>query len=224
MKKQIHNLIILDESGSMQSIRSEIIAGFNELVQNIDNQSKLFPDQEHFVSFITFNTNGIKTRLFKQAANSMDSLTEESFTPDAMTPLFDAIGFTVNKLKSELKEDAPTNVLVTILTDGMENASVEFNGKQIKELINELKSKNWTFTYIGTDHNVEVVATSISISNVMSFTKSAMGVKKMFAQENNSRVQYFARLDNGEDVSENYFAHINLKDTESSADFKTSNP
>lgn len=56
----VHNLIILDESGSMQSIKSTIITGFNELVQTIQGIEKQFPEQEHTISFLTFNGLGQK--------------------------------------------------------------------------------------------------------------------------------------------------------------------
>ena len=53
-KHQVHNLIILDESGSMQSIKSFIINGFNELVQSIKGIQKQFPEQEHYISIVSF--------------------------------------------------------------------------------------------------------------------------------------------------------------------------
>ena len=59
-KHQVHNLIILDESGSMESIKSSIIQGFNEIVQTIKGIEKEFPEQEHFISLVTFNGLGQK--------------------------------------------------------------------------------------------------------------------------------------------------------------------
>lgn len=47
-KHQVHNLIILDESGSMSSIEKTIMNGFNELVQTIQGIESQFPNQEHF--------------------------------------------------------------------------------------------------------------------------------------------------------------------------------
>ena len=52
-KHQVHNLIILDESGSMESIKKTIIQGFNEIVQTVKGIEKEFPEQEHFImSFV----------------------------------------------------------------------------------------------------------------------------------------------------------------------------
>ena len=48
-KHQVHNLIILDESGSMESIKSTIISGFNELVQSIKGIQEQFPEQEQLL-------------------------------------------------------------------------------------------------------------------------------------------------------------------------------
>lgn len=72
-----------------------------------------------------------------------------------MTPLYDAIGFSVSKLKQELASKTNYNVLVTILTDGAENNSKEYTRETIKKMSDELSEDNWTFTYIGTDHDVE---------------------------------------------------------------------
>ncbi|GAB1370153.1 hypothetical protein MASR1M45_02110 [Candidatus Kapaibacterium sp.] len=60
-KHQVHNLIILDESGSMESIKKNIIQGFNELVQTIQGIEKQFPEQQHYITFVSFN--GLEQKL-----------------------------------------------------------------------------------------------------------------------------------------------------------------
>ena len=45
MKARIHNLIILDESGSMESIKRAAIYGMNETVQSIRDAKKKHDDQ-----------------------------------------------------------------------------------------------------------------------------------------------------------------------------------
>jgi hypothetical protein len=64
--RTVNNLIILDESGSMEAIKRATIIGFNEVVQTIKGVEKRFPEQEHFVSLVTFNGLGIKTKLFNR--------------------------------------------------------------------------------------------------------------------------------------------------------------
>ena len=52
----IHNLLILDESGSMQSIYQQALTGANETIQSIRSAQAKYPDQDHRFTFVTFNT------------------------------------------------------------------------------------------------------------------------------------------------------------------------
>lgn len=205
-KHQVHNFIILDESGSMESIKSSIISGFNELVQTIRGAEKQFPEQEHFISFVSFNSMGTKLLHFIDPAGKLNQINDKNYNPNALTPLYDAMGFAINKLKQYLKGQTDYNVLVTVLTDGAENDSREFSGKDIKNLIDELKQNRWTFTYIGTDHDVEKAATSLSINNILVFKKSEAGIREAFMQEKKSRIKYCLNLEqNRNAVIEDYF-------------------
>lgn len=206
MKKNIiHNLIILDESGSMESFKSQIISGFNETVQTIKGSQKLFPEQEHFVSLVTFNSLRQNLIHFIDPVDKLDQIDDEKYQPNATTPLFDAIGFAVNKLKQVVANQLEANVLVTIMTDGEENASREFSGNDIKKLIEELKQQKWTFTYIGTDHDVDQIAINLSITNTLIFDKNEKGIKDMFAKQNKSREAYYKKVQNKQDTQDNFF-------------------
>lgn len=203
--KKIHNLIILDESGSMQTIKKPTISGFNEVVQTIKGAKSKYPEQEHFISLFTFNSNGIKTKLFMVPVAELEELDEKIYQPNFMTPLFDAIGISVTKLKYNLTEEENVNVLVTILTDGYENASKEYTGKQVKSQIEKLRGEGWTFTYIGANHDVEQVAMSISITNTLKFESNDAGTNNMWAKERSSRMNYLRKLSLNEDAQDNYF-------------------
>ena len=61
MKTRIFNLIILDESGSMQSIKTAALNGMNETLQSISNAQKKHEDQEHVVTLVSFNSDAVKT-------------------------------------------------------------------------------------------------------------------------------------------------------------------
>lgn len=212
-KHQVHNLIILDESGSMEAIKKTIIEGFNELVQTIKGIEQKFPDQEHYISFISFNGLGIKEHHFNEKASKMGMIDQSNYNPDANTPLFDAMGFSINKLKNVLKDQTNYNVLVTILTDGEENASMEFSGKAIKNLIEELKQNKWTFTYIGTDHDIEKIANEISIVNILSFKKTERDIESMFLEEGVRRYKYNRKIQANEDTVSNYFEDTESEDS-----------
>ena len=87
------------------------------------------------------------------------------------------MGMSLNALRPKVAEE--DRVLVTIVTDGYENASREYNGKAIKVLVDELKDKGWVFAYIGANQDVEKVAATISITNTMTFQTTSHGTKRM---------------------------------------------
>ena len=206
-KHTVHNLIILDESGSMNSIKHQIISGFNELVQTIKGVAEEYPEQEHYITFISFNTLGTSTHLDGQRVKELEEINGEKYQPRASTPLFDAMGFGINKLRAKSKGvEANTNVLVTVLTDGLENASREYNKAAIKSLVEEMEAQRWTFTYIGTDHDVERFADSLSIKNTMSFDKSFSGIQSMFRIERASRGRYSQKIRENKDTKSDYYS------------------
>lgn len=188
--RQVHNLILLDESGSMQSISNAIIQGFNEVVQTIKGVAEKYPEQEHRVSFISFNGLGQTVHHFLEPIEKLEEINAENYNPNSMTPLYDAIGFSVEKIRQALQSEKEYNVLVTIMTDGAENASKEYTSTTIKQLVEELEQVGWTFTYIGTDHDVVYSAEKISIRNTMSFVRNKEGIKDMFSKERDARERY----------------------------------
>lgn len=210
-KHQVHNLIILDESGSMEPIKKTIIQGFNEIVQTVKGIENQFPEQEHFISLVTFNGFGNKILHFIDPASKLEQIDEKRYKPDSMTPLYDAMGFSFTKLRKVLENQTDYNVLVTILTDGEENASKEYTGIAIKKLIEELQLNRWTFTYIGTDHDVEKFVASISITNTIHFQKNEADMKLMFAKENSSRANYSQKIRDKKDTSNDFYNDEDLK-------------
>ena len=48
--RTVHNLIIFDESGSMEATKAATVQGFNEMVQTIKGFESQFPEQKHFIS------------------------------------------------------------------------------------------------------------------------------------------------------------------------------
>ena len=176
MKTRIFNLIIIDESGSMCSIKKEAIDSVNETIQTIRSAQKKHEGQEHFVSLVTFNDD-VKTVYDCVNVDDVKELDAETYRPDCCTALYDAMGVSLNALCKNVAGN--DNVLVTIVTDGYENASREYNGRSIKALVDELKAKGWVFAYIGANQDVEKVAASMSITNTMCFDTTSEGTVAM---------------------------------------------
>ena len=170
----------------------QAVSGLNETFQTIRNAQKEHKEQQHFISFVTFNSAKIKTVMNRQAVSSDKKLKWTDYNPDDCTPLFDAMGRSLNELKGHVGEEDV--VLVTIITDGYENASREYSGRDIKNLVAQLKEKGWVFAYIGTNQDVDAVADDMGIRSRMHYEYSDLGASEMFRTESRSKREFFARL------------------------------
>ena len=194
MKTRIFNLIIIDESGSMQSIKKQAIDSVNETIQTIRSAQTKYENQKHYVSLITFNDD-VKTVYDCVSVSEVKELTSENYHPDCCTALYDAMGLSVNALRKKVAEI--DKVLVTVVTDGYENASKEYSGKAIKALVDELKANGWVFAYIGANQDVEAVAASISITNTLNFEATCAGTTVMSKKLRSSRSHWFDKIARG---------------------------
>lgn len=190
--QKIYNLIIIDESGSMQTIEKQAVSGLNETFQTILKAQKEHEEQQHYISFVTFNSKAIMTVFDRQTVNPSEKIEWSDYNPNDWTPLFDAMGESINKLKRHVKDKDV--VLVTIITDGYENASRKYSGKDIKNLVAELKKKGWLFVYIGTNQDVDAVADDMGIRSRMNYEFSDRGASDMFMAERNSKQAFFERI------------------------------
>ncbi len=192
MKTRVFNLIILDESGSMSCIERQALTGVNETLQTIRRAQEKYPEQEQYVTFVPFQTGSIKfVRDCEPIANVQD-LKDNDYNPGTCTPLYDAIGLSVNHLKKNVAEN--DSVLVTIITDGYENDSREFNSRDISRMVEEMKSKGWLFTYIGANQDAIEVAKTMNIHNAMNFVQDVEGTRQMFKKESKSRERFMDQI------------------------------
>jgi len=186
---RVHNLIIVDESGSMECIRKQAFTGMNETLQTVRKMQEKYPDIEQKVTLITFDSDHTKWHYDDVTASKTKDLNWKAYRPCAATPLYDAIGKGVSKVNAQVNDGE--NVLVTIITDGEENSSEEWTLKMVRRLIEKLKKQNWTFTLIGTDNlDVETMAHSFAIDEHLEFQQDEAGTKAMFARERRSRERY----------------------------------
>lgn len=194
-KTRVYNIIILDKSGSMNSIRKEAIDGCNETIGSIRAAQKRHHDtQEHYISLAAFCGCGIDMIYDKTPIDEAEELTWDKYSPCCMTPLFDAIGNTVKHMETYTKsiaEFVDTAVLVTIITDGYENASREWNASGIKKLIEACKQEGWMFSFIGAGEDVVKTAAHISITNTVQWEQTSEGTKDIFDNENKARDRFF---------------------------------
>ena len=197
-KTRVYNIIILDKSGSMNSIRKEAIDGCNETIGSIRAAQKRHHDtQEHYISLAAFCECGIDMIYDKTPIDEAETLTWEKYSPCCMTPLFDAIGNTVKRMETytkSIEKFVETSVLVTIITDGYENASKEWNSLEVKKLIEACKEQGWMFSFIGASEDIVNVATHISITNTVLWEQTSKGTEKIFENENLARDRFYDKM------------------------------
>ena len=193
---KIFNLIILDESGSMQPIREQALVGANKTIQSIRVAQQESPDDNQMITFVTFDSGGGRPDVRKlidcRKIDEVQDLTWDQYTPHGCTPLYDAIGFSVKDLQPKVGEG--DHVLVTIITDGYENDSRVYNAASVKEMIETLSKRGWVFTFIGANQNSEQAAKGLGIRSAMDFLASAEGSAMMWDKMNSSRRAYYKKV------------------------------
>lgn len=176
----IYNVIILDESGSMSSIYKETLTSMNEVLSGIRKNQEEFPEQRHYVTIVTFEGSGIdgvKTRRDRVPIGAVEPFAEKDYRPGGCTPLYDAMGKTLNEMEGLVLSD--DKVFATVITDGMENSSREYSGKIIKNMVKRLRKKGWVIAYIGANQDAIEVARKMNISSALNYDASSKGLKEM---------------------------------------------
>jgi len=171
MKREI--IMIIDRSGSMSSMASDVRGGFDSFIDEHRNENV-----EAGFTLVQFDDQ-YQVDYEGVPINSEISL---DFTPRGMTALHDAIGKTIisqgERFAKMSEADRPEKVLVIIQTDGIENASKEYTADRIKDLIEQqTRDYNWEFMYLGANQDAIVEARKFGIAAGSSLT---YGGDKMF--------------------------------------------
>ena len=150
----VHVSLVLDRTGSMASIRSDAIGGYNAYIDELKKSG----DSVRFTRTM-FDSQSVDVVHDGIEIGQVPHLTEESYQPRAMTPLYDAIMMAVRSLEPKVGPD--DSVILAVLTDGLENASKRYTLSDVKECITAKQNEGWTFAYLGADQDAWVVGESI---------------------------------------------------------------
>lgn len=202
----VYNLIIVDASGSMSSIYAQALAGINETIKTIKNVRGNDPHVGQRLTLLSFADGGVELQyIYKnESITNVHPISKRDYQLRGMTALYDAIGESVTELRKKVGMN--DKALVTIITDGLENDSRTWNGAKIQQLINELRTQGWVFTYIGANQDVEAEAKKMGVVNSMKFEATIEGTMEMFERESFSRKRWYERVRRGEEnLEEGYF-------------------
>ncbi len=175
-----HITAILDRSGSMESIRDDIIGGFNAFLREQKETAGMAT-----LTLVQFDTGApyevIHSFTLIQAVRS---LTDKTYVPRGGTPLLDAVGQGINELDATLarmpETERPSRVVFVIVTDGMENASREFSREQVAQMIAQKQEvAGWNFLFLSADlaavHEAE--AMNVRFNQSLGFDRTAEGTR-----------------------------------------------
>lgn len=199
--KETYYLLIVDSSTSMSKLTDSTINGVNEQVDTIKSLEKEFPDQKYYMSFIHFNSK-ITIEYTNRESSSLEHISRNNYNCSGTTALLDAIGVGVKNLNDKISEkvkNGEASAVVVIITDGEENASVEYTGNSVKSLIKELQDTNrWTFTFIGS--NIDSIATAgrygINVNNVIQFSSDVTSNVRVYGSMAKSMKLRASSIDN----------------------------
>lgn len=189
----VYNLIILDESGSMSGVIGQTITGCNEALNGIRVSATEDKEQRQFVSIYCFDTTNSRYLIENTPIEKVRDMTSNDYSPNACTPLYDAIGNTVSRLKN-IATNSDSIGKVIIITDGYENASQKWNHSSVVELIESLKKKGWLFTFMGANIDVEQTSRSLGIDSFIEFQQTDAGMREMFECERRSQRAYSKKM------------------------------
>lgn len=172
--ERIELVLVLDKSGSMQGLESDTIGGFNSMIKK---QKAL--DVPVRVTAVLFND---KTDVLyeSRSIHSVHALTEKEYEVGGTTALLDAVGSTILKVDQKGDVKKGTKVIFVIITDGMENASMEFTKTKVKQMISDKQEKSgWDFIYLGAniDAAAEAGAIGVKKANAVTYRNTESGVR-----------------------------------------------
>ena len=179
MKKNVTEIVVVvDRSGSMQSIKKEMEEGFNKFIEDQKNG-----ENECVISLYQFDSS------YEEVYSNLPLKEAPKFElhPRGGTALLDALGRTITNVHERLNklsdDQKPDQVIFMIITDGQENESKEFQRTHIFDMIKERREKFlWEFVFLGTDQDAIAVARDLgaSTSNAVTYERSTKGVSSLF--------------------------------------------
>ena len=185
MKERLTEIIsIVDRFGSMQSILDDAIGGFNTFLaaqQRQPGQAKL--------SLILFDN---EYQVVHQAVDiqQVEPLNQDTYVPRGSTALMDAVGKTIDAVGERLaatpESERPSQVIISILTDGYENASQTYSKPKVAEMIKHQTEKySWAFEFQAANMDAFAAAKELSIApdRVVQFEATSEGVREAFAEQ-----------------------------------------
>jgi hypothetical protein len=177
---------LLDETGSMESIKDDTIGGFNSYLSTLKASGAPID-----FTLIKFDSRRIEKVCVAVPVHEVKELDATTYQPEASTPLIDAAYKTIKAVEKSLNGNKP-KVIVCIQTDGHENASTEHTWEELNALIKEKSAAGWQFNFLGTGIDAYDTGARMGVAamNTMSTGRTARHVRASYAAFAESSVAY----------------------------------
>ena len=150
---------VLDESGSMDRFKDATINGFNEYLETLKNENV-----ECKFQLILFNSSKNERRYNFEDIKNIAKIEEGDYIPENLTPLYDSIGRGINETDIYIKKNRLVgNVIFTIMTDGLENASSQYTRSDIFRKISSRTKRDWNFVFLGSNQDTWIEGQKMGI-------------------------------------------------------------
>ena len=194
-------VFILDKSGSMSGYEKDTIGGFNS---TIEKQKK--EEGTAIVSTVLFD-HEIEVIHDRISIEKIPTMTDKDYQVRGTTALLDAIGGAIHHIgnihKYARPEDVPEHTIFIITTDGMENASRNYDSRKVKEMIKSQQDRyGWEFIFLAA--NIDAVETAdrygIRRERAVNYSQTPEGVQASYCMmsEAISKVRKEVSLDDGD--------------------------
>ena len=169
--------VLVDRSGSMAQWREDMEGGLNAFVES---QASEPGDAE--ITLAQFDT---KYELV-WPLRPINDAPKYTLVPRGCTALLDAMGRFITEVGEELAKrdeaDRPGKVIVCIVTDGLENSSVDWTRDMVKALVEQQSSQwHWEFVFLGADMDAVQEGASVGVPQKSSLTFDKANARLTYA-------------------------------------------
>lgn len=208
---------LLDRSGSMFPVRSDVVAGFNQFVSDLRAQPL-----DCRMSLILFDGFRPFDVVFSaQQIQTVPQLKPNDYVPDGQTPFYDALGKLVVRADSRIANrlangEHNEDQLVVILTDGLENASLHYSQRDIANLIDDRQDEGWTFVFLGANQDSYAEGAKIGLTggNIQNFQTSGQSIALAYDSVSRATTEYCSKTTGQRRTSTgNFFGGIKEAET-----------
>jgi Mg-chelatase subunit ChlD len=181
--KATHVALLLDRSGSMAPLVADVIGGVNQLLTEQRAQGN-----DVRVSIVQFDSNDPQeVKVWGAPIAEVSNLTTADFQPRGGTPLLDATGLLIGRVKVDAQARvtaglAEEDIVFVTVTDGEENQSREFTLAQVKALVEAQTAAGWTFVFLSAGLNAyaDAAAMGFDASNSQAWDRRGDNTRMAF--------------------------------------------